>query len=165
MSAYMTLMTPMTDRACLLAALADLGFDASKVEVHEEPVHLRGFMGEARAQVADVVIRRQHVGGSSNDVGFVRTSTGYQAVVSSYDQGRYGERWLNALHGRYLVHLRAQEERAAAEERRRLEEARQKLVEAQRQAVHARAKKMGYRVQEKREGEVIRMVLVRRSYS
>ena len=43
MSAYLTLRTPMTDRESLLAALADLGFDASKVEVQETPVNLVGY--------------------------------------------------------------------------------------------------------------------------
>ncbi len=46
------------------------------------------------------------------------------------------------------------QERIAAEER-------QMWVETQRQAVHERAKKMGFRVQGTREGETIRMILVR----
>ena len=51
MSAYMTLLTPMTDQECLLAALADLGFDGTKVEVHATPVSLVGYAGDRRAQV------------------------------------------------------------------------------------------------------------------
>ena len=164
MSAYLTLLTPMTDQACLVAALADLGFHPTQVEVHETPVHLVGYAGDQRAQTAHIVIRRQHVGAASNDLGFLATSTGYQALVSGYDHPQYGTDWLRRLHDRYQDHWTAKQAQLAAAALRRLEEERQQLVEAQRQAVHARAQKMGYRVQESREGETIRLVLVKRSY-
>lgn len=164
MSAYLTLLTPMTDQESLLAALVDLGFDQTKVEVHETPVQLVGYRGDRRAQTANIVIRRQHVGAASNDVGFLATETGYQALVSGYDHPRFGAGWITQLSQRYQVHSDAKKERLAAEERRRLEEERQKLVEAQRQAVHERAKKMGYQVKETREGDKLRLVLVKRVY-
>lgn len=164
MSAYMKLLTPMTDQESLLAALADLGFDASKVEVQATPVNLVGYQGDQRVQTANIVVRRQNVGAASNDVGFLASPTGYQAIISDYDRQRFGAEWLSQLNSRYQVHWAVKQERLAAAERRRLEEERQRVVEAQRQAVHARAKKMGYRVQETREGETIRMVLVKRTY-
>lgn len=164
MSAYLTLLTPMTDQECVLAALVDLGFEKTKVEVHETPVQLVGYAGDRRAQTANIIIRKQHVGVASNDVGFLATATGYQALVSGYDHPRFGSGWLSQLSQRYQVHADAKRERLAAEERQRLEEARQKLVEAQRQAVHERAKKLGYRVEEKREGDKLRLVLVKRTY-
>lgn len=164
MSAYLTLLTPMTDQECLLAALVDLGFDTTRVEVHAAPVQLVGYAGDRRSQTANIVIRRQQIGAASNDVGFLATATGYQALVSGYDHPRFGAGWITQLSLRYQVHSDAKKERAAAEERRRLEVERQKLVEAQRQAVHERAKKMGYRVEEKREGDKLRMVLVKRTY-
>jgi hypothetical protein len=160
----MTLMTPMTDQECLLAALADLGFDNTKVEVHATPVNLVGYGGDRRAQTADIVIRRQHVGSASNDVGFLRTPTGYQAFVSGFDHPRFGSGWVAQLGTRYQVHFAAKQERLAAAERERLELERQRLVEAQRQAVHERAKKTGYQVKETREGATIRLVLVKRAY-
>ena len=164
MSAYITLMTPMTDEECLLAALADVGFDRTKVEVHASPAHLVGYQGDRRAQTANLVIRRQHVGGLSNDVGFLATPTGYQAFVSGYDHPRFGSGWLTQLNGCYQSHASAKQERLAAEERRRMEEERQRLVEAQRKAVHEKAKKLGYQIKESREGETIRLVLVKRTY-
>lgn len=164
MSAYLTLMTPMRDQECLLAALADVGFDSNKVEVHTAPVNLVGYGGDLRAQTANIVIRRQEVGMSSNDVGFLATATGYQAFVSGYDHPRFGSGWLSQLSTHYESHWAAKQERLAAEERRILEEERQRLVEAQRKAVHERAKKMGYQIKETREGETIRMVLVKRTY-
>lgn len=164
MSAYLVLLTPMIDQECLLAALIDLGFDRTKVEVHASPVQLLGYNGYPRAQTANIIIRKQHVGVASNDVGFLATATGYRAIVSNYDHPRFGREWIAQLSQRYQVHEGAKQERLAAEERRRLEEKRQKLVEAQRQAVHARAKTMGYRVEEKREGDQLRLVLVKRVY-
>ena len=164
MSAYLTLLTPITDQECLLAALVDLGFDTTKVEAHAAPVQLVGYAGDLRTQTANIVIRRQHVGAASNDVGFLATPTGYQAMVSGYDHPQFGAGWITQLSQRYQVHSDAKNERLAAEERRQLEEERQRLVEAQRQAVHERAKKMGYRVEEKREGDKLRLVLVKRTY-
>jgi len=164
MSAYITLLTPMIDRECLLAALGDVGFEQSKVEVHDQPVALRGYGGDLRSQTANIVIRKIHVGMASNDIGFLETNTGHQLIVSDYDQGHFGKEWLSQLHARYQVQLTAKEERAAAVEKKRLEIERQKLVEAQRQAVYERAKKMGYSVKESREGEKIRLVLVQRTY-
>ena len=55
MSAYITSMTPMTDEECLLAALAELGFDRSKVEVHANPVALLSArrLGDALAELKE----------------------------------------------------------------------------------------------------------------
>lgn len=164
MSAYITLMTPMTDEECLIAALADVGFVHSTLEIHTTPVQLVGYQGDRRSQTANIVIRRQHVGSSSNDLGFLATATGYQAYVSNYDHPRLGKSWLGQLSECYQRHMTAKQGRLAAEERRRLEEERQRLVEAQRTAVHEKARKLGYQVKESREGDAIRLVLVKRTY-
>ncbi len=164
MSAYITLLTPMLDEECLLAALADRGFDRTKVEVHATPVALVGYADDARGQTANLVIRRKYVGAASNDIGFQSTPTGYRVLVSDYDRSRFGPDWLASLTDRYQQHSAAKQERLDAEERRRLEDARQKLVEAQRAAVHEKAKKMGYQVKETREGDTIRLVLIKWSY-
>jgi hypothetical protein len=163
-SAYIALMTPMVDEACLIAALADVGFDRSKIEVHASPVALLGYEGDRRAQCANIVIRRQHIGRASNDVGFLASPTGYQALVSGYDHPRFGPGWLSELHQRYQAQWAAKVETLAAEERQRVEAERQHLVEAQRLAVHEKARKLGYRVEETREGDSIRLVLVKRTY-
>lgn len=164
MSAYLSFGTPMTDEATLLEALADMGFDASKVEVHATPTALVGFAGDARAASANVVIRRRHLSPSSNDVGFVATPTGYRAIVSAFDRGRFDEAWLRGLQARYETRHVAREARLAEEARRRAEEARRRLVEAQRAAVVERAKRLGYAVQETRQGDSVRLVLVKRTY-
>lgn len=158
----------MTDEESLLAALADLGFARERVEVYAEPVSLHGYRGDTRAQRAHIVVRRQYVGESSNDIGFERTPAGYRAHVSEYDTRSFGAGWMSRLRARYDEHHRARLERLAAEERRVEEERRtaerRALVEAQRQAILEKASKLGYRVEEAREGEQVRLVLRKRVY-
>jgi len=171
MSAFITMMTPMTDQECLVEALAAMGFGAQKLEQHAEAVALVGYEGMTRPQVANLIIRRQHVGPGSNDVGFLQTPTGFQAIVSGYDQGRFGSLWLARLHEQYVTRVAAKAARLAELDRQAREREaqqreleRQKLVEAQRQAIEQKAKKLGYTVKESREADKIRLVLVKRTY-
>ena len=160
MSAYITLMTPMVDQECLLSALADLGLRREQIAVHSEPVEMRGYQ---RGRKANVVIPKEVSGDSWNDIGFLRSATGYTAILSN-DYVRFGTEWLNKVNLRYQYHDTIKQERLAAEERQRQEEERKKLVEAQRASVYEKAKKLGYMVKESREGETLRLVLVKRSY-
>lgn len=168
MSAYITLSTPITDRESLIAALVDCGFDRETIEQHDQAVALVGFEGTAREVRAHLVIRRRHVGSSSNDIGFEHTETGYRFHVSDYDRSRFGASWMKQLQAGYGAHYSAKLERLAAEERRReearREEERRKLIDAERRAILEKAKKLGYRVEESREGEKIRLVLAKRVY-
>ena len=160
MSAYITLMTPMTDQECLVAAIVDQGIAASSIECSVSPVPLRGWQSDRQA---NVVLRKEQTGDTYNDIGFLASPTGYTAILSN-DYARFGPEWLSRVHGRYTHHAAAKLERAAAAERQRLEEERRKLVEAQRAAVQEKAKKLGYQVKESREGDTIRLVLVKRVY-
>ena len=91
------------DRRLLLAALADLGY--ATVE-QGEALPLYGYEGDRRAETAELVVRRQHLGRASNDLGFRRTSGGFVPVISEYDRRAL-------LGGRLLVRLRtAYSERA-----------------------------------------------------
>lgn len=164
MSAYLQLATPMTDAECLVDALADVGFARSMVEIHEQAVALVGYEGAAREQQAHIIIRRQHIGSASNDVGFVRTPTGFRLIVSAYDQARFGSSWLARLSARYEVHRNEKERRLAEEQRRAAEEERRRLVEATRQAVIEKAKSSGYRIEERVEQGCVRLVLSKRVY-
>jgi hypothetical protein len=164
MSAYLQLSTPMTDTECLLDALADLGFERSMVEVHQQAVALVGYEGAAREQQAHIIIRRQRIGSASNDVGFVRTPTGLRLIVSGYDQSRFGSAWLARLSGRYEVHQIEKSRRMVEEQRLAAEEERRRLVEATRQAVIEKAKSSGYRIEEHIEQGRIRLVLSKRNY-
>jgi Protein of unknown function (DUF1257) len=108
------------DRRLLLAALAEIGY----LEVEEgEGLPLYGYRGDQRPETAELVIRRQHVGSLSNDIGFACTAQGYVPVVSEYDQ--------RAVHGgQFLVKLRtAYSERVVAEVTRRLHGTAQRRVD------------------------------------
>ena len=64
-----------------------------------EALPLYGYAGDRRPETAELVVRRQHLGSLSNDVGFRRTDRGYVPVISEYDQGAL-------LGGRFLPRLR-----------------------------------------------------------
>jgi hypothetical protein len=103
MSHYTRLKTRITDANALRQALADLGFPT--VEVHATAQPLVGFEGSQRAQTAEVIIRRRHVGALSNDIGFKRSADGsFEAVISEFDRKRYSQAWLDRLLYRYAYH-------------------------------------------------------------
>jgi hypothetical protein len=112
MSEYVEIDTVLTDPDHLVAALGDLGFAREHIEVHPHAVSLAGYRGDERAQRAEIVIRRQHVGSSSNDLGFARQADGtYRAIISEYDQRTpgvrgfaYDQAFLGRLAQQYGVH-------------------------------------------------------------
>lgn len=112
MSEYVECKTKFKDRKALLEALAAMGFVDGEVEVHDDPQHLYGYQGDKRPQKAHIIIRRKYVGGSSNDIGFVRGEDGsYEAVISEFDRGSggrhakefggYNDKFLGALTAHY----------------------------------------------------------------
>jgi hypothetical protein len=95
---------------CLLATLADLGWDSGKVEVHDKPQTLLDWHGKARPEKANIIIRRGKTGVSaSNDIGFLLQEDGtYKPIISDYDStavgggyGRYGADLFTTLTERY----------------------------------------------------------------
>lgn len=164
MSAYITLETPMIDRACLLAALEEMGFGSGCVEVHEEPVELVGYRGRARTQRAHIIVRREHLSSSSNDMGFLRTESGYRAIISDYDRaGRLGRSWMTQLRESYARH-EEHRRREDARRRREMERQRREMVRAQREEIEAMARKRGYKVERAQEGKKVKLVLRKRVY-
>jgi uncharacterized protein DUF1257 len=96
MSHFTRVRTTLRDLDALVAALSAVGFRT--VEVHDQPQTLKGFQGDDRPERADVIIRREHIGRLSNDIGFARRPDGsFEAIVSDYDRRRYGEAWLSEL--------------------------------------------------------------------
>jgi hypothetical protein len=97
--------TEYRDGAVLAATLRELGWTC---EEHTEGAVLEDYAGIRRPQRAHIVIRRQNVGPSANDVGFERTASGsYRAHISEYD-GRATftaekQRQLKARYSRNLV--------------------------------------------------------------
>jgi hypothetical protein len=103
MSHFTRLRTRITDVPALTKALADVGFKT--VEVHDTPQHLYGFMGDPRAQTAEVIVRKKHIGWLSNDIGFQRQPDGtFEALISEYDRRKYSPQWLEKLTQRYAYH-------------------------------------------------------------
>ena len=113
MSAYSTNVTQFRDRELLLCALAELGFDATMVEVNETAQQLFDYHGRATTYTdidgdkAEIIIRRQYVGSASNDLGFRKTVNGtYEAIISAYDRSGHGydESWVGLLSASYARH-------------------------------------------------------------
>ena len=104
--------TEYNDQECLLAALAEAGYKT--VEVHAEAQQLTGYHGDLRPERANIIIRRQHIGSASNDIGFVKGENGkYTAIISDFDKGKHDEKWLTGLKKKYA------EKRAAKEAKKR----------------------------------------------
>jgi hypothetical protein len=99
------------DRGLLLAALTELGF--TQVEEGQD-LPLYGYQGDRRSETAALVVRRQHVGPGSNDLGFGGTPDGYFPIISEYDKR-------TLLSGQFLPRLRvAYAERVVETVRKRL---------------------------------------------
>jgi len=67
-----------------------------------EPIHLYGYRDDMRKETANIRISKdlvnQHMGGGlSNDVGFLKTEEGFDAIVSDYDKSR----WFNSAQDRF----------------------------------------------------------------
>jgi len=116
MSEFVECKTKIKDRKALIDALIAIGFAESEIEIHEEAVHLYGYQGDRREQKANVIIRKKNVGGSSNDIGFIKKDDGtYEAIISEFDRrsagkhaqkyGGYNERFLKDLSQNYTERL------------------------------------------------------------
>ena len=66
-----------------MAALADLGY--TQVEDGQD-LPLYGYRGDRRPETAGLVVRREHIGSASNDLGFARSADGYFPIISDFDQ-------------------------------------------------------------------------------
>lgn len=85
---------------------------------------LYGYRGNWRPETTEIVIRRQHIGSLSNDIGSAHTPEGYVPIVSEFDQqSPHGGRFLVKLHTAYS-------ERVVEEVKRRLHGTAQRHVES-----------------------------------
>ncbi len=98
-------------RELLLGALADLGY----TQVDEgEDLALYGYHGDRRPETGALVVRRQHIGPGSNDLGFAHSAEGYFPIISDFDHR-------TLLGGKFLPRLRvAYAERVVETVRKRL---------------------------------------------
>jgi hypothetical protein len=99
-SKYLETTTALTDERYLIEALEELGY---KAEVCRERKALIGYLGDERAQRAEIIIRRRQLDSASNDIGFARDGSGvYRAIISEYDRGiGFNDVWLGRLSQAY----------------------------------------------------------------
>lgn len=103
MSTFVKRQCAIKNSLSLLQALAELGYP--EAELHEVPQHLYGYHGDRRPEVAHVIVRRDRVGPSSNDIGFLRGPDGqWEAIISEFDQSRHDALWQRKLAQLSAVH-------------------------------------------------------------
>lgn len=85
MSAYKKIKSVVRDAELLKSVLRDL-----RIPFEEgESLHLYGYHGRKREETADIIVRRSHIEGAANDIGWARQEDGsYQLIVSEYDTMR-----------------------------------------------------------------------------
>jgi len=100
MSKYEEAVTTIAHEGYLVEALEQLGY---KPEVHKNGAALVGYRGDERPEQAHIIIRRQQLDSASNDIGFVRDTSGrYRAVVSDYDRAiGFDQAWLGRVSQAY----------------------------------------------------------------
>lgn len=115
MSEYIQCKTKMKDKQALLEALAEMGYPQDKLVIDDQGTNLYGYHGDKRSDKAHIIIRRKHIGDSSNDVGFRRNSDGtYEAIISDFDQRSMGfnQEWRDNLANKYATNLAVRTARA-----------------------------------------------------
>ena len=100
MSNYQEMTTILAHEGYLVEALEQMGY---KPEVHKNGAALVGYRGDERPEQAHIIIRRRQLDSASNDIGFVRDTSGqYRAVVSDYDRGiGFDQAWLGRVSQAY----------------------------------------------------------------
>jgi hypothetical protein len=102
-SKYLEMRTNLTDERYLVEALRELGYEP---EVCRESKALIGYMGDERAERAQIIIRRLQLDSASNDIGFARDGNGvYRAIISKYDRGiGFDDAWIGRVSQVYKEH-------------------------------------------------------------
>ena len=107
MSKFSKYSTVMKDAKCLKKVLSK---HFKEVEVHDTPQDLIDFQGrkttylDKNGDKAEIIVRRKHVGGASNDIGFARDADGnFKAIISAYDRGSHNDKWLEKISKEYLI--------------------------------------------------------------
>jgi hypothetical protein len=100
LSKYIEMRTALRDERYLVDALRELGYES---EVCREGKALMGYMGDERAERAQIIIRRKHLDSASNDIGFARDGSGvYRAIISEYDRGiGFNDAWIGRVSQTY----------------------------------------------------------------
>lgn len=102
-SEYTVVQIEYSDPGCIKAALTELGY---VFEDNKTAQNLYGYGGDKRKQMADIIVRRQHVGVAANDVGFKKKANGkYELIISEYDRGgKTGTNFMQKMKQLYAKH-------------------------------------------------------------
>lgn len=120
MSKYHRIETQFSDEDTLRQALANVCQQRQIQFEAGDALTLYGYKGRARAETAEYVIRRQHVGRSANDLGFYRRADGtFELIISEFDQRHEGAEIAREVKRRYA---RLQVEKLARARGLRVEE-------------------------------------------
>lgn len=91
-----------TDPEALVDALIELGL---KPILSREGLPLVGYRNDARAERAHVILRREGLTTSSNDIGFFFGPNGCEDIISDYDRGiGYNQAWVDKVTMLSAVH-------------------------------------------------------------
>lgn len=109
MSEYRKNTTKCKDKEVLIDALVEMGYKREHIEYHEVPQQLFDWHGRPTTYLdktgdkANIIVRRQHVGGAANDLGFKLdpVTKCYDAIISQYDSGKHNTKWLSGLKTSY----------------------------------------------------------------
>ena len=87
MSAYHKRRTTYTSRQTLQAALKATGIPFEECQPGQEK-NLVGYHGDVRPETASFIVRRAHIGASSNDLGYRwdKEAKCFTAIVSEFDE-------------------------------------------------------------------------------
>ncbi len=106
MSAYKRIELKLMDKELIVKALLAAEWRPGQfwtedmIEVHDEPVNLVGYTNDGRPMQANIIVRKKHIPGSYNDLGFVynKEKDSYDMLVSDFGIGNnLGQKWLDGL--------------------------------------------------------------------
>jgi hypothetical protein len=90
----------MTSARHLVQALEESGF--KRIERFETPQPLLSWRNQPLPERAEIIVRRQLIGATADDLGFTRAEGGrFEALVSDILLSRFDRRWFLKLHERY----------------------------------------------------------------
>ena len=136
LSEFKIVTTQITSEALLIESL-EACYGKGSVEVHKELTNLYGYMGDERVQQAHIVVRKQNIGGGSNDLGFVRPNEAtnrFTSIIGDYDRDNGQDAKINVTYNEKMLVRNLQRDR-----RFKNVEVRKKLVNG-RQVVQVVAK-------------------------
>jgi hypothetical protein len=122
MSAYKRLLTKYTSRAMLRAALQAAGLKFEECAPGQEQ-HLIGYHDDVRDETATFIVRRQHIGSSSNDLGWRWDPEAkvFTEIVSEFDSTYRGTTKIrNQVRQEYAVAVATTQARAKGYQTKRL---------------------------------------------